>query len=168
MLAAELGAVPLQRCDQPGVLKHARMQLVRQVSDRLGEGDRLLLQTSHLLLRLSSLRRQPALEAAAGDAQGGKLLVDVVMQLAGDAGTLRFLGRDQPAGQALDLRVAVPQGILAGAQRFLGLLTLDDLGLERTLLPLEAADAPGVDAKRARHSAPAPARGTTRSPTTAA
>ena len=36
----------------------------------------------------------------------------------------------------LDLRVAAPQGILAGAQRFLGLLALDNLGFERTLLLL--------------------------------
>ena len=81
VLAAELGAVPLQRRDQPGVLEHARVQLVRQVPDRL-ESAIVCCCRRATLLRLSSLRRQPALEAAAGDAQGGELLADVVMQLA--------------------------------------------------------------------------------------
>jgi hypothetical protein len=117
VLAADLGAMRSSRRDQAGMLERARVQVVRHVTDVLGERDRLLLQTDHLLLRLSHLRRQPALEAAAGDAQGGELLAEVVMQLAGDAGALGLLGRDQASDEALDLLVAGAEGRFVSDQR---------------------------------------------------
>jgi hypothetical protein len=55
-------------------------------------------------------------------------------------------GFDEWSGQTLELRVAVPQGLLACAKRFLGLLALDDLSFERAPLPLQAVDALGGDA----------------------
>ena len=79
-----------------------------------------------------------------GGAQGGELLADVIMQLAGDAAALRFLGREQPAARPW-ICALLRRRNLAGAALLLAL----NLGFERTLLPLEAVDAPGVDARRA-------------------
>ena len=44
VLATELGAMVFQRGDQAGVLEHSRVQFVRQVTDRIGQSDRALLQ----------------------------------------------------------------------------------------------------------------------------
>jgi hypothetical protein len=51
-LVAKLAAGSLERRDEPEVMKHRGVQLVRQIPDRLGRSERLFLQAGELLMRL--------------------------------------------------------------------------------------------------------------------
>ena len=54
LMALDLGAMRRQRGDQAGVLEHARMQVVREVADVLGEPDRALLKRRHVARQIGA------------------------------------------------------------------------------------------------------------------
>ncbi len=76
------------------------------MASHIGDIDDALLQSSYFLRNSFGFAvLQPALDAAEGDRQRCKLLVDVVVQIAGDARAFCFLRRYQPPGEACDFVV---------------------------------------------------------------
>ena len=94
------------------------MQLVRQITNGLGEGRRVLLQGDQCLPRLALAvgGGNGPFHVAQHDRQSGELLTQVVVQVTRDAGALQFLRVDQPAGKVLVLFRNHPVARLALAQ----------------------------------------------------
>jgi hypothetical protein len=85
------------------------VQLVRQIPERFGRRERLLLAAGELMMPLRQVRWQPSLDGAKRDREGRELLCDVVVKLAPDPAALLFLRGDEPSGQVLDLPIAREQ-----------------------------------------------------------
>jgi hypothetical protein len=63
-LIGELDAGSLERRDEPEVLEHRGVQLVRKVANRLGRSERLPLDAGELQMALDQVRREASLDAA--------------------------------------------------------------------------------------------------------
>ena len=130
---------------QAGVLKHARMQVVREVPDVLRQGNRPLLERRHLALNVAEAASFPVLQAAEADREACQLLADVVVQVSRDAPPLAFLRGDQAAGQMLDFLMAVPQARLVLEQGLFGVFAFPDLLQASRTLEEQRDDEHGLD-----------------------
>src|SRR5262249_29761906 len=111
----------LQGGDQAQVLEDARMQLVREVPQALGELAGACLQAFELRLKTGATVGEAPRGAAEGDRLCRKLLADSIVDLAGNAPTLLLLSRQEPPGEA-------PDRFLAAAGRVRGAMSLQRVG----------------------------------------
>src|SRR4029453_15710432 len=118
MLAFELLAMTSQRGGQARVLQDAGMELVRQEADRLRHLDAAPLEPGDFLasVRRCALR-ETGFERGQRDRQCRKLLTHAIMQLAGNAPALLFLGGYQSPGQVSDMLCALMRHSFAALPR---------------------------------------------------
>ena len=99
VLALHLRAVRLESGDQPDVLQHARMKIVREQPQRFGHPGDARVNVGEGPLNGAPVDVAPAQQIADLDGDAGHFLTGIVMQVARDAPALGFLADDQPSGQ---------------------------------------------------------------------
>jgi hypothetical protein len=95
------------------------MKVVRQAADVAGDVAAAFEQFVKRVGDGGRRTRRAQAQALDVHAQEHQLLAQVVVQLAGETGPLRFLGGNQPAGEMLGFLVTRTQCRFAGSQRVL-------------------------------------------------